>query len=99
MAKGRPKANNTTFKAGDVIMLLRDIKKDDYGAGNGSAWNWSGTKVVAIPANVPVIVEKVNNSHVWLKYKGEVHWVRNIPGRMIPATEAAIVLFGENNVK
>lgn len=98
MSKGRPKANNTPYKAGDVILLLKDIKKDNWGSGGAAYWA-GGVKETVIPANVPVVIEKVNNSHVWLKYKGEVHWVRNIPGRMMPATEAAIVLFGDKDVK
>jgi hypothetical protein len=86
--RGKPKNNPTPYNAGDVIMFLRDIKKD----------NWaSGIKEVVIPKNIPVTIDKINKSHVWVKYKGEVHWLRTQLDRMVPATEAAIVLFGDKN--
>jgi hypothetical protein len=89
MARGKPKKNTTPYKEGDVVMFLRDIKKDDWRV---------GSKVIIIPKNVPVTIKQINNSHVWVLYKGETHWLRCIVERMIPATEAAIVLFGEKDV-
>jgi hypothetical protein len=91
MAKGRPTANATPFKKGDVVLFTKDIKKDSYEA---AGYFSQPTKKVVIPANTPVIIVKANNSHVWVKFKNEEIWLRNIPARMIPATEAAIVLFG-----
>lgn len=89
MGRGKPKKNETPYKEGDVIMFLKDIKKDD--------WR-SGRRQVLIPKNVPVTIKQINNSHIWVAYKGETHWLRCILERMIPATEAAIVLFGEKDV-
>lgn len=92
--RGRPKNNPTSYKEGDVIMFLRDVKKDSYGAG-GQAWTSLAEKKTVIPKNVPVTLKQINKSHVWVEYKGETHWLRFIADRMIPATEAAQVLFAE----
>lgn len=86
--RGKPKNNPTPYKSGDVIMFLKDIKKDDWS---------TGTKVVVIPKNVPVTIDKINASHVWVKYKDQTYWLRMNLDRMVPATEAAIVLFGDKS--
>jgi len=88
IARGKPKKNTTPYNAGDVIMFLRDIRKD----------NWlTSEREIVIPKNMPVSITKINNSHVWVKYKGEVHWLRTKLDRMILATESAKILFGEQN--
>lgn len=90
MSTEKPNKNKTAYKKGDVIMFLRDIKKDRSLT--------CSKKEVLIPKNAPVTVKKISNHHIWVIYKGETYWLRCILERMAPATHAATVLFGENNV-
>jgi hypothetical protein len=74
------------FKVGDIVMFKKDVTTEP-----------SDGRKTKIPKFTPCIIEKINKHHVWVKYNKKVIWLRLIEKRMFPATEAGIVLFGDQS--
>jgi hypothetical protein len=74
------------YKKGDVILFLENIFSDS-----------AGGKKLKIPKLTPVTINRINKHHIWVEYEKNIIWLRYIEKRMIPFTEASVILFNESN--